>query len=171
MNDTDRVELLARLAAGRAELLAAVEGMSDPEALASVEDRWSAIGNIEHLTIVEANLMRGIVGSEEGGEAAEVGKELRLFEAVKSRRRKVSAPAPALPPGKCRTVAEAMAKFDAVRAETVRFVEGCGKDLRRCGTTHPLLGPLSAMECIHLVAAHPFRHAAQIRESRGQISG
>ena len=90
-----------------------------------------------------------------------------MFEMVKSRRTRLSAPPQAHPKGEVTTVAAAMERFDAARAHTVAFVEGCGHDLRQCTMIHPLAGPITGMECVHIVAAHPFRHAGQIRELRG----
>jgi hypothetical protein len=63
-----------------------------------------------------------------------------------------------------------MAEFDAARSVTIAFVESCAYDPRRCSLQHPLLGDITGMECLFLVAAHPFRHADQIRELRGQAT-
>ena len=167
MTPTDRADLLARLEAGRAELLASIEGMTDTEAAAApANGRWSAIANIEHLALVEANLMRGIQSATIVEGESVPGREAGIFEAVRRRQRKFSAPPAAQPTGECQTLAEAISKFDGVRSGTTAYVEGCDRDLRLCPTTHPLMGPLTAMECLYLIAGHPFRHAAQIRELR-----
>jgi len=49
----------------------------------------------------------------------------------------------------------------------VEFVESCGHDLRLRSMTHPLLGHITGMECVHMIAGHAFRHAAQIRNCAG----
>jgi hypothetical protein len=142
--------------------------MSDAEAAAApAEGSWSAIGIIEHLAFSERGLVRRVREAPQSEGESTPGREEALFEGLKRREKKLSAPEAAHPKGECATLAEAMAKFDAARARTVAFVESCDRDLRLCSTTHPLLGPLTGMECLHMVAAHPFRHAAQIRESRG----
>jgi len=47
MTPIERADLLERLEAGRADLLASVKGMSDAEAnVRPSPERWSAIGNI-----------------------------------------------------------------------------------------------------------------------------
>jgi len=167
MTPSVRADLLAKLEAGRNELLASVQGMSEEEAAAHEEGRWSAIGNIEHLAVSEAHLLSRIREAVPVEGEAVPGREGALFEGLKRRTRMVNAPAQAHPSGECRTLAEAMARFEAARGRTVAFVESCESDLRLCSTTHPLLGPITGMECIHMIAAHPFRHAAQIRELRG----
>jgi len=172
MNPTDRGDLLARLEAGRNALLASVAGMSDAEAAAKpAPDRWSAIGNFEHLAMVEANLLRRLKEAVPGTGEAVTGREYQLYEALPLRARKVSAPAAVHPTGECQSLAEAIAKFDAARGQTVAFVEDCDYDPRLCSTKHPLLGDITGMECLFMIAAHPLRHAAQIRELRGLAAG
>jgi len=167
VQESERAELRAKLQAGRGELLASVEGLSDAEAAARRDGRWSAIGNIEHLTAVEANMLRGVQGAKKIEGEAKTGREARIFEQVRARSTKLQAPTPTHPKGECATLAEAIGKFDAVRDRTVAFLEACDQDLRLCTMTHPLLGEITGWECLHLVAAHPFRHAKQIREMRG----
>ena len=89
-----------------------------------------------------------------------------MFEMVKQRGKKLSAPPQAQPKGEFTTVAAAMQRFDAAREQTLAFVEGCDHDLRLCTLVHPVAGPITGMECIHIIAAHNFRHAGQIRELR-----
>ena len=168
MTSEERADLLARLAAGRDALAAALDGMTDAEAAArGPEGRWSALDNVEHVTLGEALMMRGVAAAVPiPGESAP-GRENLIFARAQTRVRKVNAPEGTHPSGEYRTVAAALARFDEVRARTVAFVETCTHDLRLCPTTHPLMGPLTCMECLALIAAHPFRHAAQIRELRG----
>ena len=168
MTPQERADLLARLAGGRDALAAALEGMSDAEAAApGPEGRWSALGNVEHLALAESFMMGGAMTAQPSLAEAAPGNEEQIFARVKARRRTATAPPATAPTGASRSVAEALARFDAVRAETVRFVESTPHDPRRCMTTHPLLGPITVMECLSLVAAHPYRHADQIRELRG----
>jgi hypothetical protein len=171
MNATERADLLARLEAGRADLLASVEGMSDAEADARPShERWSAINNIEHLALVETTLMRILLDTPPSEGEAAPGRELKFYEGLKNRARKVQAPERAQPKGEVHTLAEAIAKFDAARKVTVAFVESCTHDPRLCRLQHPVIGPITGMECLFIVAAHPLRHADQIRELRGQAT-
>jgi DinB superfamily len=169
MPPADRADILAKLDVGRAALLASVAGLSDAEAVAKpAEGRWSAIDNIEQLAIVEANMLRGIERALPIEGESKPGREFDLFQRVQVRDRKLSAPVQAQPVGRCGTLAAALEQFDQARARTIAFIQTCDRDLRQCPMSHPLLGPATAMEIIYLVAAHPIRHAAQIRELRGQ---
>jgi hypothetical protein len=163
----ERADLLAKFEAGRKELLASIEGLCDADAGARpAADRWSAIENIEHLAIVEAHLLRSIQEASPVALEPIPRREAVIFERVKRRTSRVSAPESAQPSGECPTLATALARFDATRKQTVVFVESCDRDLRACSMTHPLLGPMTPIECLFMLAAHPFRHADQIRELR-----
>ena len=167
MTPADRADLLAKLEAGRTELLASIDGLSDTDAAAKpAEDRWSAIGNIEHLAIVETNLLRRIQDASPIEAEPVPGREAVIFERMKMRTPKMSAPTAAQPTGACDTLTAAMGRFDAARGQTVAFLDSCDRDLRRCSITHPLLGAMTGMECMLMIAGHPFRHAGQIRELR-----
>ncbi len=134
MTPTDRADLLVKLEAGRKELLASVAGMSDAEAAAHEEGRWSAIGNIEHLAITEGTLLRKIRDAAPVEGEAVAGREGAIFEGLKRRIKKVEAPPSAHPGDDCRTLAEAISRFEAARSRTVAFVESCENDLRLCST-------------------------------------
>jgi uncharacterized damage-inducible protein DinB len=168
MTDADRAAILARLAEGRAALLASVAGLSEAEAAAApAEGCWSVIGNIEHLAIVETNMLRRIEQATPIEGESKPGREDDLFKGVQLRERKLTAPPQARPVGLCATLADALAHFEEARARTIAFIQTCDCDLRLLQMTHPLLGPATAMEVIHILAAHPIRHAGQIGELRG----
>ena len=170
MTPSDRADLLAKFEAGRKELLASIDGLSDADGTAKpAGDRWSAIGNIEHLAIVETYLLRRIQEAAPVDAEPFPGREAVIFERVKIRTTKLSAPAAAQPSGECATLAAAMGRFDAARSLTVAFLQSCDRDLRLCVMTHPLIGAMSGMECLQVLAGHPFRHADQIRELRAGL--
>lgn len=168
MNPTDRAELLAKLHAGHQELLASVEGLSDAGAAARpAAGCWSAIEIIEHLAIAETNLLRNIQAATPVEGEPPPSRDAALFGRVKTRgATKVQAPPAAQPKGECAYLSEALQKFQSARSRTLEFVQSHEGDPRLCTTTHPLIGPITGWECLHMIAAHPFRHAAQIRELR-----
>jgi len=171
MTPTERADLLRKLEAGRNGLLASVEGMSDEEASAQPSpDRWSAIGNIDHLAMVETNMIRLLKEAPPGEGVAVPGREMGFYGAIQLREKRFVAPEPVHPTGEVSTLADAIAKFDRARSETVAFVQECEYDPRLCSTMHPLLGKITGMECLFVIAAHPLRHAAQIRELRAQAA-
>jgi hypothetical protein len=167
MNDRD--QLLVNLNAGRGELLAAVEGMTDELATAKPPSGgWSALECVEHVATVEMLLLRrlktqSVAVEEELSREREVALYARL---TALRGRKVEAPEYTHPKGRYATLGEAVAAFLEAREHTVHWLERCDFDLRRRAVEHPLLGPASAYEFILIMAAHPARHAHQILEAR-----
>jgi len=168
MTPSDQYELLARLAEGQKDLLSSVQGLSDAEAAASPgEDRWSAIGNIEHLAIVETNMVRRIREAATVEGEPQAGREASIFDQVRFRTSKRQAPPQAQPTGECASLDEALSKFQQARNRTLEFLQSNERDLRLCTIQHPAFGAVTGLEAIYMIAAHPFRHAAQIREFRG----
>ena len=165
---SDRDQLLASLHAGRDELLAAVEGMTDEEAAGRpAAGGWSALENVEHVATVETLLLRrlktqSVVVEEELSRE----REAVLYARIATRGRKVEAPGLAHPKGRYDTLGDAVGAFGDAREHTVRWLESCDFDLRRRSVDHPLLGPASAYEFLLMMAAHPARHARQIEEGR-----
>jgi len=168
MSDRDR--LLAGLNAGRGELLAAVEEMTDEQAVVKpAGGGWSALECAEHVAIVEAMLLRRVkTQSVAVEEELSREREAVLYARLARRDRKVEAPDFVRPTGRYTTLGEAVGAFLDARERTVEWLENCDFDLRRRAVEHPLLGPASAYEFILIMAAHPARHAHQIQEGRGQ---
>ena len=74
------------------------------------------------------------------------------------------------PAGRYATLGEAIAAFLAARGKTVEWLEVCDFDLRRRAVEHPALGTISVYELLLTMAAHPARHARQIREGREKVA-
>jgi hypothetical protein len=167
---SDRDPLVASLHAGRGELLAAVEGITDEDAAVKPADGgWSALENVEHVAIVETlSLRRLTTKSVAVDEELSRDREAGLYARLAARGRKVEAPEFALPKGRYATLGEAVVAFLDAREHTVRWLESCGFDLRRRSVEHPLMGQVSAYEFLLIMAAHPARHARQIQEGRSR---
>jgi len=71
-----------------------------------------------------------------------------------------------VPTGRFATLTDAVARFRELRAHTIEFVAACRADLRDVEVPHPIGGLVTGQECLALLAIHPARHAAQIREVR-----
>jgi hypothetical protein len=86
---------------------------------------------------------------------------------VRGRNRSFHLEAPEMvrPAGRYATLAAATEAFLTARRRTLRYVEDCHHDLRARMTTHPLLGTVNCWENLLMMAMHPGRHAAQIREA------
>ncbi len=87
-----------------------------------------------------------------------------MISRVIGRERRVLAPQALEPTGRFGSVEAAMDAFRYARARTLEFVRTCERDLRHEHTTHPVLGLIPGYNCLLLLASHPPRHAAQIRE-------
>ena len=166
---SDQDQLLASLHAGRGELLAAVDGMTDRQAsIKPAAGGWSPLECVEHVAITETLLLRRLkTQSVELPEELSREREPALYARLAARGRKVEAPEPVRPTGRYTTLGEAVGAFLDARAHTVRWLEKCTFDLRRRAVEHPLLGPASTYEFILIMAAHPARHARQIQEGLG----
>jgi uncharacterized damage-inducible protein DinB len=109
----DRDQLLASLNAGRGELLAAVEGMTDEQAAVKpAGGGWSALECVEHIATVEAlSLRRLTTQSVEVPQELSREREPVLYARIATRRQKVEAPEIAHPKGRYTTVGEAVGAF------------------------------------------------------------
>ncbi len=164
----DREVLLDRLAAGRDELAAAVEGMTDAQAAAPpAGGGWSALQCVEHVATVETRLLRRMQADSTVMEA-EMSREREpvLYEMIAARGRKVEAPEAVHPTGRYADLREALAGFLTARERCMRWVGACEWDLRCRSVEHPAFGAVSTHEMVLIVAAHAARHARQIVEGR-----
>jgi hypothetical protein len=164
----DRELLLDRIAAGRDELLAAVDGMTEPEAEAIPGcGGWSALGCVEHLATVEARLLRRLqTESTVVEEEMSREREPTLYDTIAGRTRKFEAPEMVHPAGRYATLSDAVQGFIEAREGTMRWVAACDWDLRRRSVVHPAFGVISAYEMVLIGAAHAARHARQIVNGR-----
>src|ERR1035441_1634686 len=92
MSDPDH--LLASLNAGRGELLAAVEGVTDEQAgVKPAGGGWSVLEIVEHVAIGEKMLLRLLkTRSAVVEEEMSRGREAMLYERLATRGKKVEAP-------------------------------------------------------------------------------
>ena len=168
---SDRDQLLASLNAGRGDLLAAVEGLTDEQAAIKPADGgWSALECVEHVATAETRMFRRLTQSVAVEEELSREREPALYTRLATRGRKFEAPEHVRPTGRYATFGEAVGAFLDARERTVKWLDSCDFDLRRRSVVHPLLGPASAYELILIMAAHPARHARQIQEGRGPIA-
>jgi hypothetical protein len=156
----------------RARLLSAVEGLSEEQQrFTPAADRWSAAELVEHLSIVEGNvvtLLGKLLGKaeESGGGAvrdAEAFDPVSIEEFVeRSRDVKFEAPERIRPTGAL-PVADSLARLAesraALHALRPRVERADGRALR---FPHPAWGPLDLYQWLLFVGAHEDRHLAQL---------
>lgn len=164
--DIEKKEMLASLESGRGELLAALRGVTEEQAVRRPgPNRWSVLECVEHVALAEDFLFARILASEAvGSPVVNQRREAKIPKRGLDRSFKIEAPDPARPTGRFPTLAAAVAHFVESRDRTIQYVEACTEDLRARLTTHPLIGTVNCWENLLMIAMHPHRHAAQIRE-------
>ncbi|MEI9812038.1 MAG: DinB family protein [Acidobacteriota bacterium] len=157
--------LLVVLEDGRADVLAAIQGLSDDVAATKpAPDRWSPLECMEHIVVVEDRFLGWIATGSDTPPPLDEEKGARLFGMATDRSFKAQAPEAVIPTGKFATVAEAMEAFNGARDRTVQIARARGAELMGVGVKHPRFGEMNAADLVHLIAGHACRHAAQIRE-------
>jgi hypothetical protein len=171
MAPQESIDIRRCLEDSRADFLAAVEGLSDEQAKASpAYGRWSVVECVEHVVAVETIFIRALAKPvEEAAPPVNKEREAMILSRVAGRATAIQAPEPVRPSGRFATLAEALAKFEAVRANSIRFVEAEGAGLYSLAAKHPFLGVCNGGEAMVLIAAHSRRHALQIREIRSAL--
>ncbi len=159
-------EILKKLKSSREQYLAALAGFpEDKVRIKPASGGWSILECGEHVALVELGLFRRMTSqSRVLREEAGRHREALLLAHGLDRTRKLSAPEPAQPSGKFATLEEAGAAFSMNRSRTILWVESCGENLRMRSLEHPVMGPITAYECLILMAMHPLRHLQQMRE-------
>lgn len=174
MLDAERNSLLAALNKGREALTQAVEGIDeDLAARKPAIGQWSILECVNHIVESERYLLSRLhIAQHSDALVADYEREAKIAARAANRARKIEAPPESQPRNHYATLRDALAAFDATRAETIRFLEAFGDDLRRWTTDHPLFpGPVTCQETLIMMAAHPGRHAEQILEIRSTFEG
>ena len=168
MDEHDRQIMLSVLERTRDDFLRAVAGVGEDEArLKPSSDRWSILECAEHVVSAERGMFTAITQrsaplSSPNGH----GREEGFLRTGTDRSRRYTTSASLVPTGRFATLTDAVARFRELRAHTIEFVAACRADLRDVEVPHPIGGLVTGQECLALLAIHPARHAAQIREVR-----
>ncbi len=185
--DPEKQSLLESLNNGRAALATSLAGVGD--ALASRKPpssevsnpapshpesslAWSILDCVEHMVQSEKYLLTRLHAAKLSPEPFEKSRRAAKIAALAAdRSRRIEAPAAAHPHGRYATLSQALAAFDATRAEVIRYLEQSTGDLNCWITDHPLIpGPVTCRETLIMIAAHPARHAEQILEIRKALA-
>lgn len=171
MNEHDRAEYLAILARTRDEFLSSLAGVTEEQSrLKMAADRWSILECVEHVATAERGMFIGITQRcTPRAPANAESREKDFLRRGPDRSRKIAAPEFVRPTGRYATLGEAIEKFREHRGKVMDFVSGCDDDLHAREMPHPIAGIISAQECLAVLAMHPSRHAAQIREIRQSL--
>lgn len=155
------------LADGEEGLFAAVEGVGEDEAhFKAAPERWSIVEIVEHVMVAEERMLDwATAGSTPAEGPSDTSRDSKLIRLAHNRGRRFEAPKGAAPTGRFATLAAALEAFRASRERSRAYVDSTTEDLRSRTAPHAI-GPVDAHQCLILLARHPMRHAAQIREAR-----
>ena len=172
MDDHEKQQLLNSLESGREVLVSALDGVAEDEARRVPEPgRWSVLECVEHLFLVENNLLERVIASQPS--ETPVGSralEERILQRGADRTNRFEAPEQARPTGRFPTLAQALAAFLNKRDQTIAYVRSSNDDLRLRATTHPLIGAVNSYENLLIMSIHPHRHSHQIKEIRTALA-
>jgi hypothetical protein len=164
----DREQILKLLVESREAFLSAAANVSEERAcVRPALDQWSVLDCVEHVAITE-HFMFTIIATKLAPAlpSGTRGREEFFLHEVANRTTKINAPERAHPTGRFPTLAAALEQFNQSRARSIDYVDHCEKDLRAHTAPHPLFGSITGQEYMIILALHPARHAAQIREVR-----
>jgi uncharacterized damage-inducible protein DinB len=171
MAPEQEVEILNTLEQSRDDLHSAVEGVDEAESrMRPAEGRWSVLECLEHVATVERRFLGRLESAGQLESAIDPRREPSVLAMVTDRSQRRQAPDMAQPSGRFASVADALADFDATRAEVIRFAQARHAELRTLGAQHALFGQVTGHELMLIIAGHACRHAAQIRETRTALA-
>jgi len=126
--------------------------------------RWSVAENLEHVTLVEQRIVKGLARTLSG--PADATKKAALTDEELTHKvdrvvEPLSAPE-ALRPASRWPLADLLKEFDATRQQTLEFAGTLGgKDLRHHFMPHPYFGELDGYQWLIVIASHAVRHCRQ----------
>jgi hypothetical protein len=180
MIDAEQREILRVLQEGVDALADALRDIDEPTARRRpVVNSWSVLECVQHIAMTEAALFVRLREAKACDASSEDRAREAKFEGLAlNRSRRIEAPDLVIPKtyaddpeNNSGSLAQALEQFNAVRSETIQFVENFQGDLRWWQAQHPLIArPVNCYEMLLLVALHPKRHAQQIVETRSALA-
>jgi uncharacterized damage-inducible protein DinB len=171
MTDAERTKVLGWLEESRKEFLAAIDVASEAQwKWKPAPERWSVGEVAEHVVLAEASLFGNVKlalekPADPDWETKTRGKTQILESVMAQRMGKAQAPEAIVPAGKM-TLAEVRKRFEAQRAEIVKFARETQAPLKEHLSPHPFpaFNPLNAYQWLIYVPLHTMRHDKQIAE-------
>lgn len=165
--------ILKTLRDGRAALAEALDGVdAAAEQWRPADGGWTIAECAEHVAVSEQYFLTRLRVAKAAGQSLENrAREAKILARGTDRTRPVACPEGGLPRRRYASAQQALAAFDAARAETEAFVEAFEGDPRGWATDHPVIpGPVNVVEILLSMALHPARHARQIAEVRAEMA-
>jgi DinB superfamily len=160
----EKEHLLERLRTGRDRYLQIVSDV--PEQLSRVrpgEGMWSVLECAEHVANAEVLMFEALAKRRHRDAPPDFARDARIEAVLLDRTRKMPAPEAVRPHDRFATLAQSATNFEAMRAETLTFVERCKEDLRKRTALHPL-AVFDGCQLLRIMALHPLRQASQMEE-------
>jgi len=163
----EKNELLQRLEDARERLIAAVAGLSEPQAnFKPSPDVWSVAGIVEHLATVEDFVimrLANMTSEPDHGNFKE--SDVVLFDRVANRTEKFQAPERVHPTGN--SLGASLERLAATREKIVGLIRSAPDGhFRQHSMAHPVFGPLDGHQWVVAVAGHCLRHTQQILQTK-----
>jgi hypothetical protein len=171
MEPNERHEILALLEQSRAALLAAVDGVTDERASrVPGPGRWSILGCVEHVAILENYLFSQIgKATPSPTPATNPVREAKMLAFGADRSRRIESPPEGYPTGALPTLPSALEHLHESRNHTMEFVRSNQEDLRSRVTWHPILKQANCHEMLLSMGLHVLRHVKQIEEIKAEL--
>lgn len=171
MSAHEHADLTAAIAQSRDEFLAAFAGVSEELAAKKpAPDKWSLFETAEHMAVTQNGFLKRLREAEVGGAPPhDPQKEAALRAALVDRTTARSAPPQAQPNGRFPSLASALGSFRTASDQAIEFVEQC-PNLLDLHSPHPHFGPMNGRALACVLADHPRRHLAQVREILAHVS-
>ena len=169
LSDEERAEIVALLEATQRDLLERVAGMSKKAFHhKSTPETWSVAEIVEHLVIVERNVLDGVekaIAAPANPQWANdtAGTTDRIYRLVPNRVRRFKAPESVQPSGKM-SRKQLISTFEELRARSIATIRDSAKPLKAHTTEHPVLGTLGVDQWILFAGLHNLRHNQQAVE-------
>jgi hypothetical protein len=171
ITEKERESAIKRLTRSRQTLLEAIEGVTENQARwKPAPDRWSILEYVEHLAISDDSLVELVQRSlktparpETEDQRREREQKIRETPMPRGVNR---APETLRPAARFKSLAEALAAFEASRERTLEYTLTTQEDLRSHFSPHTVLGPLDGYQWLTGNAHHAESHAGHIREIR-----
>jgi len=165
-------QLIELLEASRRDVADSLASLSDSDAARKpVPGRWSALECIEHIVFVEDVYLSWLEKADVvDAPKRDQSREEWITARVADRGWDWQAPQVAMPAGRFRSVALALAEFNAGRDRTIAAAKARESQLLSLQAKHSVLGLLNGAELMRLAAGHASRHAVQIRAVRASLT-
>ena len=160
---SEKEALRTRLEQGRDKWLAAVQGISEQDALFSPgEGQWNILQVAEHVATAERQMLTMWKKLSAPGTAPRE-KDNVIVSAQGDRNKKNPAPERSVPTGRFQSLKDAIDAFAENRKATMLALNEVD-DFRGKIVEHPLAGVCDGYQLFLIMALHPVRHVYQVEE-------